>query len=61
MVSLTDESFQSLPVPSYIRKLLMLNDVADDLLEAYQMSSGLRLYEGIDGTLSVGYCPISLI
>ena len=37
MVSLTDESFQSLPVPSYIRRLLMLHGVAKVLCEAYQM------------------------
>ena len=37
MHSLTDESFQSLPVPSRIRKFLMLHDEADVLFEAYQM------------------------
>ena len=37
MCSLTDNSFQSLPVPSRLRKLLMLHDVADVLCEAYYM------------------------
>ena len=37
MHSFTDENFQSLPVPNYLRKLLMLHDVADVLCEAYQM------------------------
>ena len=36
MISLTDEHFQSLPVPSRIRRSLMLHDVADVLCEAYQ-------------------------
>ena len=35
MVSLTDESFQCLPVPSSIRKAVMLHDIADVLCEAY--------------------------
>ena len=37
MASLTDESFRCLPVPSRIRKSLMLHHVADILCEAYQM------------------------
>ena len=37
MRSLTSESFQSLPVPFRLRKLLMLYDVADVLCEAFQM------------------------
>ena len=37
MYSLTDESFQSLPVPSYLQKMLMLQDIADILLEGYKM------------------------
>ena len=37
MRSLTDESFQSLQVPSCVCKLLMLHDVADVLCEAYLM------------------------
>ena len=36
MHSLTSESFQSLPVPFRLRKLLMLHDVADVLCEAFQ-------------------------
>ena len=42
MVSLTDESFQCLPVPSRICKSLMLHDVADDLCEAYLMWENIR-------------------
>ena len=37
MYSLFDESFQSLPVPHRLRKLLMLQDIADILLEGYKM------------------------
>ena len=37
MRRLADESFESLPVPSSMRKLLMLHDVADVLFKAYQM------------------------
>ena len=37
MHKLTDESFETLPVPSSIRKLLMLHDVADVVFKAYQM------------------------
>ena len=37
MNSLTDESFQSLPVPSYLQKMLMLQDIADVLFEGYKM------------------------
>ena len=37
MHSLTDDSFRSLPVPSYIRKLLKLHDVTDVVYQAYQM------------------------
>ena len=37
LYSLTDESFQSLPVPSCLRKMLMLQDIAEILFEGYQM------------------------
>ena len=37
MNSLTDESFQSLPVPSCVRSLLKLHGVAHVLCEAYEM------------------------
>ena len=37
MHNLTDESFQSLPVPNYILKFLMLHDVADVLCQAFLM------------------------
>ena len=37
MSSLTDESFQSLPVPARVHSLLMLHDVSHVLWEAYQM------------------------
>ena len=37
MHNFADVSFESLPVPSSIRKLLMLHDIADFLFEAYQM------------------------
>ena len=37
MVSLTDGSFQSLPVPNCVHKLLMLHDVADVFCEACKL------------------------
>ena len=37
MHSLTDESFQSLPVPPQLQNMLKLQDIADVLFEGYQM------------------------
>ena len=37
MYSLFDESFKSLSVPHRLRKLLMLQDIADILLEGYKI------------------------
>ena len=37
MCSFTDNSFQSLPVPPRLQKMLMLQDIADVLCEGYQM------------------------
>ena len=37
MYSRSDESFQSLPVPPYLQKMLMLQDIADALFEGYKM------------------------
>ena len=37
MNSLTDDSFQSLPVPLHLQKMLMFQDIADVLFEGYQM------------------------
>ena len=37
MINLKDSSFMSLPVPSYIRRLLMYRDVADKVCEAWRL------------------------
>ena len=37
MHSLIDESFQSLPVPPHLQKMLMLEDIADVVFEGYKM------------------------
>ena len=37
MHSLSDESFQSLPVPPHLQNMLMLQDIADVLFEGYKM------------------------
>ena len=37
MYRLDDESFQSLPVPPYLQKMLKLQDIADALFEGYKM------------------------
>ena len=37
MYRLIDESFQSLPVPLYVQKMLMLQDIADVLFEGWKM------------------------
>ena len=56
MNSLSDESFQSLSVPSSIQKMLMLQDIADVLFEGYEMWPK-RL--SIEELMSLGnYCPL---
>ena len=37
MYSLSDESFQSLPIPPYLQKMLMLKDIVDVLFEGCKM------------------------
>ena len=45
MYTLNDESFQSLPVPPYLQRMLMFKDIVDVLFEGYKMWPKCMLIE----------------